>query len=322
MTSGSLPPFPFRNAAHDRLCERRGDEEFLDTAWTDSATRVLVMRGWDLALGDGEGSLRLVSPQDAPPGERMLLGAVDGTAYFLVIVADPPSPEGGGNDGASAETVATGKIDDPTQGWPFGSLRQVAGRLDDVQASLAVHAVSLTGWHLRHPRCSLCGADTEVASAGESRTCPSCGAQHFPRTDPAVIMLVVDADDRCLLGHNSARAPGWYSTLAGFVEPGESPEQAVVREVKEETGVDVADVGYAGSQPWPFPSSLMLGFFATASTTDIVVDGTEITEARWFTRADVKHEVESGELVLPTTISIAGALITSWYGDDLPASRS
>lgn len=134
-------------------------------------------------------------------------------------------------------------------------------------------------------------------------------------------MLVVDDDDRCLMGHNAARAEGRFSTLAGFVEPGEAPEAAVVREVFEETGIRVDDVTYAGSQPWPFPSSLMLGFFAHASSVDITVDGEEITEARWFTRDDLRTGIESGELIVPTTISIAGALLTTWYGAELPIGR-
>jgi NAD+ diphosphatase len=131
-------------------------------------------------------------------------------------------------------------------------------------------------------------------------------------------MLVVDDSDRALLGHNGARAPGWFSTLAGFVEPGESLEEAVAREVREETGVVVDDVTYAGSQPWPFPSSLMLGFLARASTVEIRVDGEEITEARWFTRDELTAQVRSGDLVVPTTVSIAGALLTHWYGGPLP----
>jgi NAD+ diphosphatase len=133
-------------------------------------------------------------------------------------------------------------------------------------------------------------------------------------------MLVVDDQDRCLLGHNAARATGWFSTLAGFVETGEAPEQAVAREVFEESGVVVTDVVYAGSQPWPFPSSLMLGFFARALDPTISVDGEEITEARWFTRSDLKDGVESGELVVPTTVSIAGALVSAWYGGPLPVA--
>ena len=296
MTSEPLPAFPFSRAGHDRLAERRTDGEFLAKAWADQSTRVLVMQGDQLATSDDDSRLRFVAPLQAPTGQRMLLGAVDGVVHFLVV-AEPAGPqlEGG-----------------------FAGLREVATRLDDVQASLAVHAVSMAGWHERHPCCAVCGSRTEVESAGASRRCPSCSALHFPRTDPAVIMLVVDDDDRCLLGHNAARVQRWYSTLAGFVEPGESPEQAVAREVREEVGIEVDDVTYAGSQPWPFPSSLMLGFFAKATSTEIVVDGAEITEARWFTRLEVKDQVESGELVLPTTVSIAGALIRHWYGEELP----
>jgi NAD+ diphosphatase len=186
---------------------------------------------------------------------------------------------------------------------------------------LAVHAVALAHWHDQHPRCARCGSATVVADAGAFRRCPSCQSTHFPRTDPAAIMLVTDAADRCLLGHNRARPPGWFSTLAGFVEPGESPEQAVVREVLEEVGVEVGAVDYAGSQPWPFPSSLMLGFFAAALTTDVTVDGDEIDDARWFTRPELTAAVTAGQVGLPTRVSIAGALLTSWYGRHLPANK-
>jgi NAD+ diphosphatase len=157
-----------------------------------------------------------------------------------------------------------------------------------------------------------------VAEAGAFRRCPACSAAHFPRTDPAVIMLVTDDVDRCLLGHNSARPPGWFSTLAGFVEPGETPEDAVAREVHEEVGVRVGAVTYAGSQPWPFPSSLMLGYFATATSTSVTVDGDEISDARWFSREALATAVKRGEVGVPTTLSIAGALITAWYGAPLP----
>jgi NAD+ diphosphatase len=134
-------------------------------------------------------------------------------------------------------------------------------------------------------------------------------------------MLVTDATDRCLLGHNGSRPARWFSTLAGFVEPGETPEQAVVREVHEEVGVRVHKVRYAGSQPWPFPSSLMLGFFAEAQSTALTVDGEEITDARWFTREELQQAVTSGDVGLPTTVSIAGALVTAWYGTPLPANK-
>lgn len=254
------------------------------------------MSGTDLVVGDG-GGLAWCSPAEAPPGERMLLGAAAGVARFVVLASEE------------------------LEGTATAGLRELAMSLDETEAGLAVHAAGLTNWHRKHPRCSVCGESTRASQSGESRVCAACGALHFPRTDPAVIMLVVDDQDRCLLGHNVARRTTWYSTLAGFVEPGETPEQAVVREVREETGIDVTDVQYAGSQPWPFPSSLMLGFFARATSTEIVVDGTEIADAYWFSRDDLRTRVEAGDLVLPTTISIAGALISKWYGGELPTNH-
>jgi NAD+ diphosphatase len=260
----------------------------------------VIIRDLELAVAGDGANLATVSPENAPPGQRMLLGRADGVVYFLVVedIGEEQPPSRVGRD--------------------FRPLRAIATSLEAAQASLAVHAVALAQWHDRHACCAVCGTPTEVAMSGESRRCPNCGAQHFPRTDPAVIMLVVDDDDRCLLGHNAARDASWYSTLAGFVEPGESLEDAVVREVAEETGVVVDEVRYAGSQPWPFPSSLMLGFKAHAAGTAIAVDGVEITNARWFTRDELRREVEAGKLVIPSTISISGALVQSWYGSPLP----
>ncbi|MBA2445995.1 MAG: NAD(+) diphosphatase [Nocardioidaceae bacterium] len=295
-----LTGYPFGTAAHDRLVDRRDDQDFLDQAWSDPASRVLVIRGDSLATDESGRSLCRLPPADAPAGERMLLGSVDGAVHFLIVRREDDLGDAG------QEKIR------------FEGLRQLASALDATQSSLAVHAVALAGWHARHPRCAVCGAHTQVALAGAIRRCPDCSTTHFPRTDPAVIMLVTDDQDRCLLGHNSARSAPWFSTLAGFVEPGETLEQAVAREVFEEAGVIVSDVTYAGSQPWPFPSSLMLGFFARAATTEITVDGEEITEARWFTREDVAREVLAGELFLPTTLSISGALLTRWYGEKLP----
>jgi NAD+ diphosphatase len=293
--SSLLPDFAFRVTAHDRLTERRKDAAFLRAAATAASSRILLMQGESIAVD--ETGLRRVAPAAAPAGDRLLLGAVDEAVHFLVVLDDDATP----GDGVA-----------------FADLRRLASTLDESQLSLAVHAIALGGWHRRHPMCSSCGARTVVAEGGASRVCPDCSTQHFPRTDPAVIMLVVDDAGRCLLGHNGARAEGWFSTLAGFVEPGESLEEAVAREVLEETGVVVADVAYAGSQPWPFPSSLMLGFLATAKTTDIVVDGEEITQARWFTRDELATEVRAGDLIVPTTVSIAGALLSHWYGGPLP----
>lgn len=309
----TLPDFPFRRSRHDRLTERRRDKAFLDAAWSEPATRVLVVHDGRLAVSDDERTLRWVRPADAPAGERMLLGAVDGAVHFLVVT-DKTAEVATYDEVQVSQAADTG----PAAGTTFASLRRMALRLDDVEASLAVHAVALANWHLRHRECSVCGAATVVDEAGASRRCPHCETQHFPRTNPAVIMTVIDDADRCLLAHNAARDERWYSTVAGFVEPGESPEEAVVREVREETGVEVDAVTYLGSQPWPFPSELMLGYTAHAATTDIAVDGEEITRARWFTRDELGAMLTAGDVVVPTTVSISGALITRWYGEALP----
>jgi NAD+ diphosphatase len=297
MLDGPLPDYAFSSDGHDRLTDRRKDPEFLEAAWRDSRSRVIQMHGRELAVEPGGDRLRAVPPAEAPDGQRMLLGAVANVVYFLIVVGD--------------EIPREPRVE-------YRDLRALASQLLQNDLALALHSVSLGGWHQRHPRCSVCGMPTEIYEAGASRRCPACSAQHFPRTDPAVIMLVIDSDDRCLLGHNVARPGGWYSTLAGFVEPGETPEQAVRREVREETGVGVGAVRYVGSQPWPFPSALMLGYFAQATTTDIEVDGEEITHARWFGRDELARSIESAEVAVPTRVSIAGALLTRWYGKELP----
>jgi NAD+ diphosphatase len=222
---GSLPDYPFRGAAHDRLAERRSDVDFLSRAWDDPSSRVLVVRDGQLATNEEAGALRLLAPEEAPAGDHLLLGCADGVVYFVVVPEFDAIARGSHGKDETADVGSAGEFSDGR----FAGLRQLATRLDEVSASLAVHAVALGGWHQRHPQCAQCGQLTEVAEAGAFRRCPACGATHFPRTDPAVIMLVTDEQDRCLLGHNGARSAGWFSTLAGFVEPGETPEQAVAR---------------------------------------------------------------------------------------------
>jgi NAD+ diphosphatase len=199
------------------------------------------------------------------------------------------------------------------------SLRQLGEDVDDAAAALLATGTALTNWHLSHLHCVRCGSPTISQEAGWSRRCEPCSYTHFPRTDPAVIVLVRDEQDRALLARQRRWEPGWFSTLAGFVEAGESAEAAVVREVREEAGVvlDDARIQYLGSQPWPFPGSLMLGYHAWALTTQVEPDGEEIAEARWFTRDELRVACDKGEVLLPPRISIARALIEEWFGETL-----
>lgn len=283
-------------AAVDRAGELRADEEFQAGAWAAASTRVLVLNGGEPAEvheGPGGTSLGLVPPSDAPAGDRFFLGRDGGdVAYYAVVTPAGHRPSGRG-------------------------LRELGAVLGDRDAGLLVAAVSLANWHATHGHCGRCGARTEPASAGWTRRCPTDGSEHYPRTDPAVIMAVTDAEDRLLLGHAPQWPEGRFSTLAGFVEPGESLEQAVRREVLEEAGVVIGDVHYRGSQPWPFPASLMVAFRAEALTTELRLSE-ELTDARWLTRPELAAEVAAGSLLLPGDVSIARRLVEDWYGTPLP----
>ena len=198
----------------------------------------------------------------------------------------------------------------PPSGAAFGLL----GQLDVADAPLFACALSLANWHGRHPFCSVCGHSTDVVRGGWSRRCPACGAEHFPRCDPVVIMLV-EHYGRLLLGRQPHYPPGRFSALAGFVEPGETIEAAVAREVKEEAGIDIADVRYVASQPWPFPSSLMIGCRARALDDRLTIDFTELDDARWFTRAEVVAALagDAGSAFLsPPRFAIARTLLDDW----------
>jgi len=280
--------------SHERIGGRRTDAAWLEERWNDPATRVLVLAGGRFPVGDDGGSVRWMAPAEAPEGERLLLGEQSGVVHFAVLTRGFRAPE------------------------DWETLRTVGPRLSPQDAGLVVQAQALAEWHRAHRFCSRCGGGLTVSGGGYVLQCESCERHHFPRTDPAVIMLVVDADDRALLGRQPSWPAGRFSTLAGFVDPGESLEEAVAREVMEEAGVEVTDVTYFGNQPWPFPSSLMVGFFARAVTTEIHVDGDEIEAARWFTREEVLAEAEAGTLVLPGGISISRSLVEAWYGGPLP----
>ena len=194
------------------------------------------------------------------------------------------------------------------------SVLPLIAQLDDSDAPLFASALSLSRWHTRHRFCANCGHSSDIVRGGWSRSCPRCKAEHFPRVDPVVIMLA-EHENRVLLGRQPHYPPNRYSALAGFVEVGESIEDAVAREVKEEAGIDVADVRYVASQPWPFPSSLMIACRARALTTDLVVDTTELEDARWFSRAEVRGAISRAEGAAfqpPPRTAIARTLLEDW----------
>jgi NAD+ diphosphatase len=313
---GGLRNLALSRGEVDRATARRTDAAWLEAAWAAPGTRVVVVEDGqapvrftgggpgdsDRSVSPGPQELAFVSAGQAPEGVRFLLGVdADGVVYFGVA-------------GSLPEDLWPGLGPDVR---PIG-LRQAGPLLSDRDVGLMTHAVALSNWHSTHGHCPRCGAVTEPALAGHSRRCVNDGSEHFPRLDPAVIMLVTDPEDRCLLARNAMWPQRRVSILAGFVEPGESAELAVAREVLEETGIEVGDARYVGSQPWPMPHSLMLGFRARATgSLEIKVDADEIAEARWFSRDELRADVASGAIRLPPPVSIAHGIIESWYGTPL-----
>jgi len=312
VTAGTRTPPMARSALH-RMAHRRADREWLEQAWTRA--QVLVVDGGDAEAGGTLGSraagallhgdrLLLVPPAQAPIGERIFLGEDEaGTPYFAVLAALP-------------EVDGTRRV----------TIRDVGHLLSDLDAGLFITAIALANWHGRHTFSPEDGSPTTIADAGWARVGAN-GRMLWPRTDPAVIVLVHDGlpgpDGHCLLGHNAAWArPGWvrrYSCLAGFVEAGESAESAAVREVGEEVGVRVSQLRYHGSQAWPYPGSLMLGFTALADPdAPVRPDLDEIASARWFSRAEVAAAMrgERDDFGLPMPASIALYLIERWLEGD------
>jgi NAD+ diphosphatase len=344
---------PLSRALVDRAAALRTDERVLEAALQDARTRVLLVDDGAVATGV-DGAVALLAPRELPEGTWTSPGDVDAAEPVAVVGADeaerPPVLVGDGDErllllgrdddgvtylglrvagarpspraGTASDVLVHGRAatsghPDLPDGLAWASLRTAGADLSDLEAGLVTTAVALDAWHARHPRCPRCGGATRVTQAGWVRTCTVDGSEHYPRTDPAVIMAVVDDADRLLLGQSTAWAQDRWSTLAGFVEPGESLEHAVRREVLEETAVVVGPVEYRGSQPWPFPASLMLGFHARATSTDVQVDGVELARARWFTRDELRDAVESGEVVPPGRSSIARALVEDWFGGPL-----
>lgn len=239
------------------------------------------------------------------------VGAQD-EAYLGLILPDTDSTLTANAAGDEYSPLA-----ELTRDRSWVGLRDAGHLFNTRESDLVITAIALANWHATYTHCPRCGTATEMVQAGWARHCPADDTEHYPRTDPAVIMAVLDEDDRMLLGHSAHWPERRFSTLAGFVEAGEPAEQAVRREVAEEAGIVVGDVIYQGSQPWPFPGSLMLAFEAQALTTRIQVDGVEVTDARWFTREELAAQVANGQVQLPMRTSIARKLIEEWFGGPL-----
>jgi NAD+ diphosphatase len=291
---------PFLNRASDG----RRDDEWLAAQLKDGETRFIPV--WESRnLFAKDRALRPVwlTPSDAQGfidgAESMtLLGMWEGRTYFAIGLSS--------RDGSPPDGV--------TERGQFRDLRLSAPLLDDRDSALLAYARAMSHWHHRHLFCGDCGSPTESAEGGHVRVCTNerCAQQHFPRTDPAIIVLVARGH-RCLLARKPTWPKGRYSIIAGFVEPGESLEDAVAREVREETGVEIASMRYHSSQPWPFPRSLMLGFMAKAASEVIRVDRDELEHADWFSRQEMQDKLERGTLKLPPRVSVSYRLISEWF---------
>jgi NAD+ diphosphatase len=288
----------------DRVSARRRDDRWLaDRLEADTTRFIPVWNQKNLFTTQGEGLEPVFLPacdaREWVPGAESLtlLGVADGSAYFaLGLPASAQAPD---------ELAARGR---------FRDLRQVAPLLGERDGALLAYARAMAYWHGRTRFCGTCGSPTRSVEGGMLRVCTNaqCGQHHFPRTDPAIIVLVT-CGEYCLLGRQPTWPAGMHSTIAGFVEPGESLEDTLVREVWEETGVEVKEMTYHSSQPWPFPSSLMLGFTAVAADRSLRVDQDELETAGWFTRADLLGRLKAGTLRLPSPVSVAYRLIEGWF---------
>ncbi|WP_237478153.1 NAD(+) diphosphatase [Lichenibacterium dinghuense] len=297
----------FAYNALDRLANRRDDDAFQAEAAASPAARTLAVVGEAVVVRHGaEGRSELWFGFDEAAtigylGQRVFLGVdARGPAFAVQVEAEGEDPLAG-RDGLS-----------------LFNLRQVAadGSVAATELGALAEGKSMLSWHAGHRFCGRCGGRTASTVSGWKRICPACGAQHFPRTDPVVIMLAVDGD-RCLLGRQPRFPAGMYSCLAGFLEPGETIEDAVRREIGEEAGIACGAVTYLGCQPWPFPSSLMIGCLVEAASTEIAVDQDELEDARWFSRDEVRAMLDGRHpdgLTCPMPMAIAHHIVLAWAG--------
>jgi len=284
----------------DRLGEIRNNQEALSAALNNPATRFLaIFRERCLLQGDHAAMLTLddVRPRVQDLTDAIFLGKLAGNCIFAV-------------------DIETG--DDPIihDSCTLAGLRELTGHLAEPEAALLAYAKAMVGWQRRHRHCGLCGSICQPRDGGFVMECslPTCRHRSFPRLDPAIIVLV-HADDQCLLGRQTRWPDGRFSTIAGFVEPGESLEDSVRREVREETNIRVGRCKYMASQPWPFPAALMIGFLAEGLSRDIQLNDGELAEARWLTRDDIAAET----VVLPPRVSIAYRLLENWFDEGVGA---
>ncbi len=287
----NAPPHRYSFSRFDRAAPFRKNPEWLAARRRDPRTRLVLTHELRAVVLPDEPQrlmvVELAAFADSVPDEAVLLGVDDDVAIFALEL------EGEHDLAAHAR-----------------DLREVGPTMEPGEAGLAAYARALAFWHQTHRFCSRCGHANTIIDGGHARQCGSCGHTTFPRTDPAVIILV-SCGEHCLLGRSARFPPGMYSTLAGFVEPGESLEDTVRREVFEEAGVEVVAMRYRSSQPWPFPASLMLGFHGTARSMDLQIDADELVDARWFHKDELIDEARR-PIALPRPDSIARYLIESW----------
>ena len=292
-------------SAIDRAGELRTNQATLDSLWDQA--KILHIAEGRISSSDDElsyASAKVIS-------EKIASGKfAEGSRYFLGLDLVDRSPY------FAWDTHWIGEISDEVKSLGFSTLREIGAELSPIEFELALHATALSNWHRAHPRCPRCGGPTRVDLGGAARFCDADQSQHHPRTDSAVIVLIKDRADRILLGHQPVWPEGRFSTFAGFLEPGETFEQCVSREVFEESGITVSEIKYLGSQPWPFPASIMIAFEAVTDNPDAAKgDGEEITEVKWFSRTELKAAAADGSLLLPPTISVARKMIEGWLGE-------
>lgn len=289
----------------DRAGELRTNQSTLDTLWQKAE----IIQIADGRIATSQEKLTFISAADV--AEQIASARfTEGSRYFLGLDLATRTPY------FAWDTTWEGEVSDEDKSVGFSTLREVGAQLSPLHFELALHATALSNWHRAHPRCPRCGGSTRVDLGGAARFCDADQSQHHPRTDSAVIVLIKDRDDRILLGHQPVWPEGRFSTFAGFLEPGETFEQCVSREVFEESGVRVSEIKYLGSQPWPFPASIMIAFEAVTDNPEVAKgDGEEITEVKWFSRTELKAAAAEGSLLLPPSISVARKMIEGWLGE-------